>query len=105
MNLLQKQYPSITTQPPSLTFSTGYSYYPSETVQIIVTGPHQWVLISSMYLKIAIYDSQRLQPTIFLLNQIRQLFSCDNSMPNFEQIKYYEQVGSTDFRLRMLWIF
>ena len=32
MNLLRKQYPSITTQPPSLTFSTGYSYCPSETV-------------------------------------------------------------------------
>ena len=105
MNLLRKQYPSITTQPPSLTFSTGYSYCPSETVQIIDTGPHQWVLLSSMYLKLAIYDSLRLQPTNFLLNQIRQLFSCDNSMPNFEQIKYYEQVGSTDFRLRMLWIF
>ena len=38
MNLLQKQYPTITTQPPSLAFSTGYSYCPSETVQITHTG-------------------------------------------------------------------
>ena len=96
MNLLQKQYPTITTQTPSLAFSTGYSYCPSETVQITHTGAHHWVLLSSMYSKIAIYDSLNLQPTDFLLNQIRQLFSCDNSMPNFEQIKCYEQVRSTD---------
>ena len=96
MNLLQKQYPTITTQPPSLAFSTGYSYCPSETVQITHTGAHHWVLLSSMYSKTAIYDSLNLQPTDFLLNQIWQLFSCDNSMPNFEQIKCYEQVGSTD---------
>ena len=96
MNLLQKQYPTITTQPPSLAFSTGCSYCPSETVQITHTGAHHWVLLSSMYSKTAIYDSLNLQPTDFLLNQIRQLFSCDNSMPNFEQIKCYEQVGSTD---------
>ena len=49
-----------------------------------------------MYSKIAIYDSLYLQPTNFLLNQIRQLFSYDNSMPNCEYIKCYEQVGSTD---------
>ena len=30
MHLLQKQYPTITTQPSSLVFSTGYSYCPSE---------------------------------------------------------------------------
>ena len=54
MNLLQKQYPTITTQPLSLTFSTGYSYCPSETVQITYTGAHHWVLLSSMYSKIAI---------------------------------------------------
>ena len=46
--------------------------------------------------KIAIYDSLNLQPTDFLLCQIRQLFSYDNSMPNFEQIRCCEQVGSTD---------
>ena len=96
MNLLQKQYPTITTEPHSLAFSTGYSYCPSETVQITHTGAHHWVLLSSMYSKIAIYDSLNLQPTDFLLNQIRQLFSYDNSMPNFEQIKCYEQVGSAD---------
>ena len=96
INLLQKQYPIITTQTPSLAFSTGYSYCPSETVQITHTGAHHWVLLSSMHSKIAIYDSLNLQPTDFLLNQIRQLFSCDNSMPDFEQIKCYEQVGSTD---------
>ena len=71
----------------------------SETVQITHTGVHHWVLLSSMYSKIPIYDSLNLQPTDFLLNQIRQLFSYDNSMPNFEQIKCYEQVGSTDCRL------
>ena len=87
MNLLQKQYPTITTQPTSLAFSTGYNYCSSETVQITHTGAHYWVLISSMYSKIAIYDSLNLQPTDFLLNRIRQSFSCDNSMPNFEQIK------------------
>ena len=80
----------------TIAFLTGYSYCPSETVQITHTGAHHWVLLSSMYSKIAIYDSLNLQPTDFLLNQIQQLFSCDDSMPNFEQIKCYEQVGSTD---------
>ena len=73
-----------------------YVFFGNETVQITHTGVHHWVLLSSIYLKIAIHDSLNLQPTDFLLNQIRQLFSCDNSMPNFEQIKCYEQVGSTD---------
>ena len=94
MNLLQKQYPTITTQTPSLAFSTGYSYCPSETVQITHTGSHHWVLLSFMYSKLAIYDSLNLQTIDFLLNQIRQLFSCNNSLPNFEQIKCDEQVGS-----------
>ena len=53
MNLLQKQYPSITTQPPSLTFSTEYSYCPSETVQIPRAGAHHLDLLLSMYSKIA----------------------------------------------------
>ena len=83
MNLFQKQYPTITTQPPSLAFSTGYSHCPSETVQITHTRAHHWVLLSSMYSKIAIYGSRNFQPTDFLLNQTRQLFSCYNSMPNF----------------------
>ena len=39
------------------------------------------------------------QPTDFLLNQTPQLFSYDNSMPNFKQIKYYEKVGNTDYGL------
>ena len=71
MNLLQKQYPTITTQPPSLAFSTGYSYCPSETVQITNTGAQQGVLLSSMHSKIAIYDRLNLQPIDFLLNYIR----------------------------------
>ena len=65
MNLLQKQYPTITTQPPSLEFSAGYSYCPSETVKITHTGVHHWVLLSSMYSKIPIYDSLNLQPINF----------------------------------------
>ena len=67
MNLLQKQYPTIATQPPSLAFSTGFSYFPSETVQITHTRAYHGVLLSSMYSKIAIYDSLNLQPTDFLL--------------------------------------
>ena len=49
-----------------------------------------------MYFKIAIYDSLDLQTTDFLLNQIPQLFSCNSSIPNFQQIQCCEQVGSTD---------
>ena len=63
MNLLQKQYPTITTQSPSLEFSTGYSYCLSETVKITHTGVHHWVLLSSMHSKIEIYSSLNLQPT------------------------------------------
>ena len=95
INLLQKQYPTITNQPPSFAFSTGFSYCPSETVQITHTGAYHRVLLSSMYSKIAIYDSLNLQPTDFFITQIRQLFSYDNCMPDFEQIKCYEQDGST----------
>ena len=65
MNLLQKQYPTITTQPPGLAFSTGYRYCPSETVQITHTGAYNRVLLSSIYSKIAIYDNLNLQPTDF----------------------------------------
>ena len=99
MNLFQKQYPTITTQPPSLAFSTGYSYCPSETVQITHTRAHHWVLLSSMYSKIAIYGSRNFQQTDFLLNQTRQLFSCYNSMPNFEKTGWYEQVGNNVYDL------
>ena len=65
-------------------------------MQITHTGAHHWVLLSPMYSKITVYNSLNLQSTDFLLNQIRQLFSSDHSMLNFEQIKCYEQVGSTD---------
>ena len=54
MNLLQELYPTITTQPPTLAFSTGYSYSPSKTVQITHTETHHWVLLSYVYSKIAI---------------------------------------------------
>ena len=49
------------TQLPSSTFSTGYSYCPSETVKITHTGVHHWVLLSTMYSNIAMYDSLNLQ--------------------------------------------
>ena len=87
------------TQPPSLAFPTSYCYCLSENGQIAHTGVHHWVLLSFKYSKIAIFGSLNLQPTDFLRNQIQRLFSYDNSMPNFEQIKCYEQVGSTFFRL------
>ena len=108
-NLLQKQCPTITTRPPGLAFSTGYSYCTSETVQITHTGAHHWVLLSSMYSKIAIYDSLNLQPTDFLLNQIRQLFSYDNSicqiLNRLNVINKLEVQIADCLRLRMLWIF
>ena len=65
ISLLKKQYPTIITQAPSLAFSTGYSYWPSEAVQITHTGAHHWVLLSSMYSKVVIYDSLNLQPSDF----------------------------------------
>ena len=56
-----------------------------------------------MYSEFAEYNSLNLKPTDLLLNQIWQLFSYDNSMPSFEQIKCYEQDGSTacGFHLRL----
>ena len=45
------------------------------------------------------YDSLNLQLIEFSLNQIRQLFSYENPMPNFIQVKCYEQVGSTNCKL------
>ena len=65
MNLLQKQYPTITSQHSSLTFLTGYNYCPIETVQITHTGAHHWILLSFMYLQMAIYDSLNLKLTYF----------------------------------------
>ena len=108
MDLLQKQHPTITTLPPSLAFSTGHSYCPSETVQITHTGAHDWVLLSSMYSKVAIYDSLNLQPTDFLLNQIRQLFCYDNLRQVLNRLNVINklEVQIEDcLRLRMLWIF
>ena len=56
-----------------------------------------------MYSKFAVYNSLDLKATDLLLNQIWQLFSYDNFMASFEQIKCYEQDGSTAcvFHLRL----
>ena len=97
MNLLKIQYPLITVQPPAVGISpAGFNICLSETIQIVYNGRNHWALISSLRGKIRIYDSLNKAPTPSLMQQIRNLFSPDNSTPAFEQIQCHKQYGGSD---------
>ena len=96
MSLLQKEFPSLMVQPPSLYRSTGYVYNPFETVQIVHNDAHHWLLLSSLNGMVTIYDSLNTKPTESLKRQMSQLFSPDDSLPQFQQVSCHKQTGSND---------
>ena len=96
MNLLTKQYPTISVQPPCLIQIDGYQYCPYETIQITHNNAHHWLLLSSLKNQIAVYDSLNTTPTSSLIKQINQLFSPDGTNISFQQIKCIQQNGVRD---------
>ena len=95
INILQKDYPIII-QPPSVFHATGFEYCPFETLEVVHNGAQHWVLLSSMNGTISIYDSLNMKPTDVLLKQITQLFSPDDTLPQFKQHHCHKQLGATD---------
>ena len=96
IQLIQKQYPQLIIQPPSLFFASGFEYCPFETIQIIHNNAHHWILLSSFNGRIKIYDSLNTLPNESTLSQIKQLFSPDENLPPYELMKCEKQVGSID---------
>lgn len=82
--LLQKQYPLLVIQPPSLYFATGFEYCPFETIQIVHNNAYHWILLSSFNGQVKIFDSLNTTPTNDTLKQIKQLFSTDDTLPQFQ---------------------
>ena len=98
INLIQRQFPILVIQSPSLYFASGqYSKYcPYETIQIIHNNAHHWISLSSFNGEVRIFDSLNTDPTIETMQQIKQLFSPDNTFPWYQLSPYHKQVGTTD---------
>ena len=96
LDLIRKQYPLFITQPPTLATVNGFVYCPFETIQIIHNNAHHWVLLSSFNSNINIYDSLNTIPTDSTLQQIKQLFSPDDSLPSYTLVTCHKQVGFSD---------
>jgi len=76
--------------------ANGYDYCPHETIQIAHNDANHWLLLSSINGKIRIYDSLNTTPTSSLEKQMKQLFSTDNDLPNYERVPCHRQSGGTD---------
>jgi len=97
LKLLQRQYPLLYVQAPSVhTTMGGFDYCPHETVQIVHNGANHWILLSSLAGNIVVFDSLNTRPTQVLIKQISQLFSADRRTPPFRQVVCHKQLGSTD---------
>ena len=94
--MLQQQFPAIMVQSPVLYKVTRYRYCPYETVQIVHNDARHWLLLSSMNGVVTIYDSLDIRPNNSLKDQMKQLFSPDNSLPPFQQKSCHKQTGSND---------
>ena len=94
--LITSDFPYLIIQAPSLVQSSGYECCPVETIQITHTGAHHWILFSSLGREITIYDSLGMQPTDTIKQQMKQLFSADNSLPAYKLGICQKQVGSHD---------
>ena len=77
-----------------LYFASGFEYCPYETIQIIHNNAHHWILLSSFNGEVKIFDSLNTDPTIE--TQIKQLFSLDNTFPQYQLSPCHKQVGTTD---------
>ena len=96
LQLIQKKFPMIFIQPPATVNTTGFDYCPYETIQIIHTGSHHWILLSSFSGRIKIYDSLNSIPTQETIKQMTQLFSPDDSIPTYKQVTCHKQCGVKD---------
>ena len=96
INLIQRQFPILVIQSPSLYFASGIEYCPYETIKIIHNNAHHWILLSSFNGEVRIFDSLNTDPTIETLQQIKQLFSPDNTFPQYQPSQCHKQVGTTD---------
>ena len=94
--LLTAEFPYLIMQAPSLILSSGYECCPVETIQITHTGAHHWILLSSLGRGIKIYDSLGMQPTDAIKDQMKQLFSADDSLPAYKIAKCQKQIGFHD---------
>ena len=78
-----------------LYFGSGFEYCPYETIQIIHNNAHHWILLSLFNGEDKIFDSLNTDPTIETLQQIKQLFSPDNTFPLHLLSPCHKQVGTT----------
>ena len=63
-------------------------------MQIIHNNAHHWILLSSFNGEVKIFHSLNTDPTIE--TQIKQLFSLDNTFPQYQLSPCHKQVGTTD---------
>ena len=57
LGMLAQEYPIIVQPTTLMRTDAGFQYCPSETLQIIHTGAHHWILLSSLNQQVQIYDS------------------------------------------------
>ena len=96
INLIQRQFPILVIQSPSLYFTSGFEYCSYKTIQIIHNNAHYWILLSSFNGDVKNFDSLNTDPTTETLQQMQQLFSPDGTFPQYQLSPCHKQVGTTD---------
>ena len=95
INWIQRQFPILFIQSPSLYFQSAFEYCPYEIIQIIQNNAHHWILLSSFSGEVNIFESLNADPTIETLQQIKQLFSPGNTFPQNQPLPCHKQVATT----------
>ena len=94
--MIQRQFPILVIQSLSLYFASDFEYCPYEKIQIIHNNAHHSILLSSFNGEVRIFDSLNTDPTIETLQQMKQLFSPENTFPQYQLSPCHKQVGTTD---------
>ena len=94
--MIQRQFPILVIQSPSLYFTSGFEYCSYKTIQIIHNNAHYWILLSSFNGDVKNFDSLNTDPTTETLQQMQQLFSPDDTFPQYQLSPCHKQVGTTD---------
>ena len=96
MSLLCRENPLMVIQ--SIALPTVFlEYSPFETLHIHHTGSDHFVTSSSIGGTVRLFDSKNYQPTEELLDQIRAIYSPDDSLPTlFQCHMVHEQSGGVD---------
>ena len=71
INVIQRQFPILVIQSPSLYFAAGFEYCPKEAIQTICNTAHYWIQLSSFNEDVKISDSLKTVPTIGNVQQIK----------------------------------